>query len=125
MLRDSAAFSGFSTNDLAAARAFYSDTLGLDVEVEREMGVLSLKLAGGTTVMIYQKDTHQPATFTVLNFPVGDVEAVVDDLSAKGVHFEKYDGFDQDDKGISRGMGPTIAWFKDPAGNILAVLDEM
>lgn len=124
MLRDSAAFSGFSTNDLDAARAFYGDTLGLDVTVDEEMELLSLNLAGGTTVMIYAKPTHQPATFTVLNFPVPDVEAVVDDLTAKGVTFERYDGYGQDDKGVARGNGPAIAWFTDPAGNVLAVLGE-
>ena len=124
MLRDSAAFCGFSADDLDAARTFYAETLGLDVDRDEEMGLLSLRLGGGTTVMIYPKPNHQPATFTVLNFPVDDVEAVVDDLTAKGVGFERYDGFDQDDKGISRGNGPTIAWFTDPAGNIIAVLDE-
>jgi catechol 2,3-dioxygenase-like lactoylglutathione lyase family enzyme len=123
MLGDSAAFSGYSVDDLVAARAFYRDTLGLDVTEDREMGLLTLNLSGGTTVMLYAKDTHQPATFTVLNFPVPDVEAAVDGLSAKGVVFERYDGFGQDEKGIARGMGPTIAWFKDPAGNVLAVLD--
>lgn len=123
MLGDSAAFSGYSVSDLQAARAFYRDTLGLDVAEDRDMGLLTLNLAGGTTVMLYAKDTHQPATFTVLNFPVPDVDEAVDQLSAKGVVFERYDGFGQDEKGIARGTGPTIAWFTDPAGNILAVLD--
>ena len=125
MLKDSKAFSGFSVDDFDAARAFYADTLGLDVTVHDEsMGLLSLDLTGGGTVMIYAKDTHQPATYTVLNFPVDDVEKAVDDLTAKGVAFERYDGFDQDERGISRGPGPLIAWFTDPAGNVLSVLQD-
>ena len=125
MLKDSKAFSGFSVDDFDAARAFYADTLGLDVTVHDEsMGLLSLDLAGGGTVMIYAKDTHQPATYTVLNFPVDDVEKAVDDLTAKGVAFERYDGFDQDERGISRGPGPLIAWFTDPAGNVVSVLQD-
>jgi catechol 2,3-dioxygenase-like lactoylglutathione lyase family enzyme len=124
-LRESKAFSGFSVDDLAAARSFYANTLGLDVTVvDESMGLLSLDLAGGGTVMIYAKPTHQPATFTVLNFPVADVEKAVDDLAADGVSFERYDGFDQDERGISRGPGPLIAWFTDPAGNVLSVLEE-
>jgi catechol 2,3-dioxygenase-like lactoylglutathione lyase family enzyme len=124
-LRESKAFSGFSVDDLAAARSFYADTLGLDVTVvDESMGLLSLDLAGGGTVMIYAKPTHQPATFTVLNFPVADVGKAVDDLAADGVSFQRYDGFDQDERGISRGPGPLIAWFTDPAGNVLSVLEE-
>ena len=125
MLKDSKAFSGFSVDDLEAARGFYGDTLGLDVTVlDESMGLLSLDLPTGATVMVYAKPTHQPATFTVLNFPVADVEQAVDDLAAKGVTFERYDGFDQDERGISRGPGPLIAWFTDPAGNVLSVLEE-
>ena len=125
MLKDSKAFSGFSVDDFDAARAFYADTLGLDVTVHDEsMGLLSLDLTGGGTVMIYAKDTHQPATYTVLNFSVDDVEKAVDDLAAKGVAFERYEGFDQDERGISRGPGPLIAWFTDPAGNVLSVLQD-
>ena len=126
MLENSKAFSGFSVDDLAAARSFYADTLGLAVTVVDEaMGLMSLDLAGGGTVMIYAKgDDHRPATYTVLNFPVGDVGAAVDQLAAKGVTFERYDGFDQDERGISRGPGPRIAWFTDPAGNVLSVLEE-
>ena len=125
MLKDSKAFSGFSVDDFDAARAFYADTLRLDVTVHDEsMGLLSLDLTGGGTVMIYAKDGHEPASYTVLNFPVGDVDKAVDDLAARGVSFERYDGFDQDDRGISRGPGPRIAWFKDPAGNILSVLEQ-
>ena len=126
MFADTKAFSGFSVDDLAAARTFYADTLGLDVTVlSEEMGLLQLNLAGGGTVMAYAKEGHQPASFTILNFPVTDVEAAVDELTGKGVSFERYDGFDQDEKGIARGQGPDIAWFTDPAGNILAVLGEM
>jgi catechol 2,3-dioxygenase-like lactoylglutathione lyase family enzyme len=121
MLKESKAFSGFSTNDIAACKRFYGETLGLDVS--EEMGGLGLHLAGGGEVFIYPKDNHEPATFTVLNFPVEDIEAAVDRLTAAGVTFERYDGFDQDEKGIARGdEGPAIAWFKDPAGNILSVL---
>lgn len=125
MLKDSQAFSGFSVDDLEAAHGFYGDTLGLDVTVvDESMGLLSLDLASGARVMVYAKPTHQPATFTVLNFPVADVEKAVDDLAARGVSFERYDGFDQDERGISRGPGPLIAWFTDPAGNVLSVLEE-
>jgi catechol 2,3-dioxygenase-like lactoylglutathione lyase family enzyme len=125
MLKDSKAFSGFSVDDFEAARTFYGDTLGLDVTVyDESMGLLALDLTGGGTVMIYVKPTHQPASFTVLNFPVTDVERTVDDLAGKGISFERYDGFDQDERGISRGPGPLIAWFTDPAGNVLSVLEE-
>ena len=123
MLKDSKAFSGFSSNDIPACTAFYAETLGLDVS--EEMGGLGLHLAGGGEVFVYPKEDHVAATFTVLNFPVEDVEAAVDRLTAAGVVFERYEGFDQDEKGIARGgEGPTIAWFKDPAGNILSVLAE-
>ncbi|HMJ96405.1 MAG TPA: VOC family protein [Thermoleophilaceae bacterium] len=123
MLADSKAFSGFAVPDIEAAREFYADTLGLEVSVEeRGLPLLTLHLAGDRPTMIYPKPDFQPATYTVLNFPVDDVEAAVDELSARGVQFEKYDGIDQDEKGIARGQGPDIAWFKDPAGNILAVL---
>ncbi len=125
MLKDSKAFSGFSVDDLGAARGFYGDTLGLDVTVlDESSGLLSLDLAGGATVMIYAKGDHQPATYTVLNFPVADVDAAVDELAAKGITFERYDGFDQDERGIARAPGPRIAWFTDPAGNLLSVLEE-
>jgi predicted enzyme related to lactoylglutathione lyase len=124
MLHDSKAFSGFSTNDLAATRQFYAESLGLDVT--EEGGMLTLHLNGGGTVMIYPKETHQPATFTVLNFPVSDIDAIVDDLIAKGMTMARYDGMNQDEKGIMRGsqvqMGPDIAWFTDPGGNIIAVM---
>ena len=122
MFKESKAFSGFSSNEIAASKQFYAETLGLDVS--EEMGGLALHLAGGGEVFVYPKDDHIPATFTVLNFPVQDVEAAVDRLTAAGVGFERYEGFGQDEKGIARGdEGPTIAWFKDPAGNILSVLE--
>ena len=121
MLKDSKAFSGFSVDDLPRAKQFYAGTLGLDVS--EPMSGLRLHLAGGGEVFIYPRENHVPASFTVLNFPVEDVDAAVDRLTAAGVTFERYEGFDQDEKGISRGgEGPGIAWFKDPAGNILAVL---
>ena len=124
MLANSAAFSGFAVPDIEAARRFYADTLGLRVEVDQERGgLMTLHLGGGTDVLVYPKPDHTPATYTVLNFPVDDVEREVDELTAKGVRFERYDGFDQDDKGIARGQGPAIAWFTDPAGNILSVLE--
>ena len=122
MLRDSPAFSGFSANDIGAERRFYADTLG--VNVEEQMGGLNLHLGGGHNVFIYPKDDHKPATFTVLNFPVEDIDEAVDRLKAKGVTFERYEGMGQDDKGIMRENGPQIAWFKDPAGNILSVLEQ-
>jgi catechol 2,3-dioxygenase-like lactoylglutathione lyase family enzyme len=121
MLRDNAAFSGFSTSDIDAARRFYRETLG--VEVRDDHGMLDLRLAGGQRVLIYPKDDHEPATFTVLNFEVPDIDSAVDQLAAKGVAFERYEGMGQDDKGIARQYPPPIAWFKDPAGNILAVIE--
>jgi catechol 2,3-dioxygenase-like lactoylglutathione lyase family enzyme len=123
MLKDSKGFSGFAAPDLTKVKEFYSGLLGL--EVTDEHGLLTLHLAGGNNVLIYPKANHIPATFTVLNFPVADVEQAVDELSKRGVRFEKYDGpeIKTDEKGIMRGNGPTIAWFKDPAGNILSVLE--
>jgi catechol 2,3-dioxygenase-like lactoylglutathione lyase family enzyme len=120
MLRDSPAFSGFSSNDIAAAQRFYGETLGVDVSEDH--GLLNLRLAGGQRVIIYPKDDHQPATFTVLNFEVADIDAAVDGLTAKGVVFERYEGMEQDAKGVMRLYPPPIAWFKDPAGNILSVI---
>ncbi|HEX5895251.1 MAG TPA: VOC family protein [Thermoleophilaceae bacterium] len=122
MLADSKAFSGFAVPDIDEARRFYGETLGLNVELMEGPGLLTLHLAGDRPVMIYPKPDFEPATYTILNFPVDDVEAAVDELSARGVQFERYDGFDQDEKGIARGNGPDIAWFKDPAGNVLSVL---
>jgi len=120
MLKDSHAFSGFSSNDIAAAKAFYANTLGLDVTEDNDL--LTLRFAGGGQGIIYPKSNHEPATFTVLNFPVTDIEAAVDGLAAAGVTFERYPGMNQDERGINRDEGPAIAWFKDPAGNILSVL---
>ena len=121
MFRDSHAFSGFSSNDIARTRAFYADTLGL--EVTEANGMLTLHLARGGSVIVYPKDNHEPATFTVLNFPVADIDRAVDQLTKAGVRFERYDGLEQDERGIARAYPPPIAWFKDPAGNILAVLE--
>jgi catechol 2,3-dioxygenase-like lactoylglutathione lyase family enzyme len=120
MLSDTTAFSGFSTNDIPKARAFYADTLGLNVTEEN--GMLTLKFPNGHTVLIYPKDNHEPATYTALNFEVDDIEAAVDDLVAKGVTFERYDMPGQDERGIMRDDGPPIAWFADPAGNILSLI---
>jgi predicted enzyme related to lactoylglutathione lyase len=124
MFRDAKAFSTFSTNDVERAKEFYGTTLG--VEVSETMGVLELRFGGEPTVLIYPKDTHEPATFTVLNFPVASVDEAVDELTKRGIRFEHYDapGLKTDDKGIMRGQGPQIAWFKDPAGNILSVVED-
>jgi catechol 2,3-dioxygenase-like lactoylglutathione lyase family enzyme len=123
MFKDSQAFSGFSVNDTATAKRFYTDTLGVEV-TENEQG-LQLHLGGGTTVFVYPKPDHVPATFTVLNFPVEDVERAVDELAARGVHCEHYPGMaEQDEKGIYRGEGPLIAWFTDPAGNVFSVIQQ-
>ena len=123
MFKDAKAFSGFSVNDIPRAKEFYGRTLGL--EVSEEYGMLTLQLATGGRVLIYPKDNHAPATFTILNFPVESVEQAVDDLTRAGVRFEIYDEGDlkTDEKGIFRGEGPTIAWFTDPAGNILSVIE--
>jgi catechol 2,3-dioxygenase-like lactoylglutathione lyase family enzyme len=122
MLTPSDAFNGFAVDDLDAARAFYSDVLG--VEVTEEHGILSLHLGGGTPTIVYPKPNHVPATFTILNFPVDDVEAAVDELTARGVVFERYEGTpaETDAKGVFRGGGPLIAWFTDPAGNVVSVI---
>jgi catechol 2,3-dioxygenase-like lactoylglutathione lyase family enzyme len=122
MLADSKAFSGFAVPDVAEARQFYGETLGL--RVSEEHGMLQLHLAGGRDVIVYPKPDHTPASYTILNFPVDDVEATVDALTERGVRFERYQGFDQDDKGIQRGGGPLIAWFKDPAGNVLSIIAQ-
>ena len=123
MLRDSAAFSGISTDDILTAKAFYADRLGL--EVTEENGMLTLHFAGGAKVLVYPKGAdHQPATYTCLNFPVGDIDAAIDDLVSRGVTFERYDGLDQDVRGVLRAYGPPIAWFRDPAGNILSLIEQ-
>jgi catechol 2,3-dioxygenase-like lactoylglutathione lyase family enzyme len=122
ILKVDEAFSGFSVDDVEKAKAFYREVLG--VEVGDQMGGLSLSIGGGKYVFVYPKDDHVPATYTCLNFPVDDIDPAVDELAGKGVVFERYDM--TDDKGIARGkesgMGPDIAWFKDPAGNILSVV---
>ncbi|HEX6927819.1 MAG TPA: VOC family protein [Gammaproteobacteria bacterium] len=131
MFRETRAFSSFSVNDLEKAKAFYRDTLGLDVsdvemkDMPKEYRPLALHVAGGNDVLIYGKPDHEPATFTVLNFPVPDIAKAVDELTRRGVRFEQYDGdIRTDEKGIHRGGGPLIAWFRDPAGNVLSVLEE-
>jgi extradiol dioxygenase family protein len=124
MFADTKAFSSFAVDDVDVAERFYGETLGISTSRVEEMGLLVLELAGGRNTLVYPKPNHEPASFTVLNFPVDDVEAAVDGLAERGVEFERYDGFGQDDKGIARGEGPDIAWFKDPAGNILSVLEE-
>lgn len=125
MFGTAGAFSGMSSNDVSASRTFYEDTLGIPVE-DAGMGAITLQLDSGAAVYIYPKPNHVPATYTVLNFPVDDIDAAVDELTAKGVVFERYEGAHQDGKGIARGKaagrGPDIAWFLDPAGNILSVL---
>ncbi|HEX9656737.1 MAG TPA: VOC family protein [Bacteroidota bacterium] len=126
MFKNTKAFSGFSVNDTQKARAFYGQTLGLDVSEDPAMkGLLHLRLAGGGEIMIYPKPDHTPATFTILNFPVDNVEKAVDELTRRGVRFERYDraNLKTDEKGIFHGGGPKIAWFTDPAGNILSVLE--
>jgi catechol 2,3-dioxygenase-like lactoylglutathione lyase family enzyme len=123
MLANTKAFSGFAVDDVPAAQTFYEDTLGL--KVSEANGLLTLHLAGDRNTLIYPKPDFTPATYTILNFPVDDIDAAVDWLAARGVSFERYDGFEQDEKGISRAEeGPYIAWFKDPAGNILSVLQD-
>ncbi|HET7115311.1 MAG TPA: VOC family protein [Hanamia sp.] len=126
MLKQSKAFSGFSVNDIPKAKEFYAEILGLEVK-DNPMGLLDLNLAGGNHVIIYPKPNHVPATFTILNFPVKNIDEAVDQLIKNGISFEQYDEpIKTDEKGICRsgGKGPNIAWFKDPAGNILSVLEE-
>ena len=124
MFESTQAFSSFAVPDTDEAQRFYGETLGLRTEVyDEENGIVALHLAGDHDVMLYRKPDFTPATYTVLNFQVDDIDAAVDALGERGVEFERYDGFDQDEKGIARGNGPDIAWFKDPAGNILSVLE--
>lgn len=125
MFANTKAYSGFAVNDLQKAREFYGDTLGLKTSViDEASGLMTLHLAGDRDTLVYQKPDHTPASYTILNFPVEDIEKAVDELAARGVRFERYEGMEQDEKGIARGMGPPIAWFTDPAGNVLAVLQE-
>jgi predicted enzyme related to lactoylglutathione lyase len=127
MFKNTKAFSGFSVNDMQKAKEFYNGKLGITIS-ENEMGIMTLKLSGGAAIIVYPKPNHVPATFTILNFAVADVEKTVDELIKLGIKFEHYDFGDikTDEKGIMRGngQGPDIAWFKDPAGNILSVLKE-
>jgi catechol 2,3-dioxygenase-like lactoylglutathione lyase family enzyme len=122
MFANTKAFSGFAVDDIPRAQQFYGETLGL--RVTEQYGLLTLHIAGDRDTLIYPKPDHTPATYTILNFPVDDIEATVDELTARGVALEHYDGASQDERGIARGEGPYIAWFKDPAGNILSVLQE-
>ena len=122
MFGNSKAFSGFAVDDIAKAKQFYGETLGL--QVSEEYGMLQLRLGGGAEVLVYPKPEHTPASFTILNFPVDDIDKAVDELVQRGVRFERYDGTGMDDKGIFRDEGPYIAWFTDPAGNVLSVLQD-
>ena len=122
MFENTTAFSGFAVDDIDAAKKFYGETLGL--KASEQYGLVTLHLAGGRDTLVYPKPDHTPATYTILNFRVDDIDAAVDELIGRGVEFEKYDGLGQDEKGINRAGGPYIAWFKDPAGNILAVLQD-
>jgi|SRR5256885_6039956 catechol 2,3-dioxygenase-like lactoylglutathione lyase family enzyme len=122
MFTNTRAFSGFAVDDVQKAREFYGGTLGL--RTSEEYGLLSLHIAGDRDTLVYEKPDYTPATYTILNFPVDDIDKAVDELAGRGVGFERYDGLEQDEKGIARGEGPYIAWFKDPAGNILSVLQE-
>jgi catechol 2,3-dioxygenase-like lactoylglutathione lyase family enzyme len=121
MFKDTKAFSGFSVDDIEAARTFYGETLGLDVGEAN--GMLRLKVAGGNPILVYPKSDHVPAEYTMLNFPVTDIESTVRELTGRGVSFEHYND-DQDELGIYRGVGPLIAWFKDPAGNVIAIIQD-
>jgi catechol 2,3-dioxygenase-like lactoylglutathione lyase family enzyme len=122
MLATSKAFSGFAVDDIDKARNFYGDTLGL--KTSDDHGMLTLHLAGDRATLVYPKPDHEPANYTILNFPVDDIDSAVDGLAERGVTFERYDGFEQDERGVMRSGGPFIAWFKDPAGNVLAVLQD-
>jgi catechol 2,3-dioxygenase-like lactoylglutathione lyase family enzyme len=113
------AYSGFAVDDIKAARAFYGDTLGIDVSEDN--GMLTLHLPGGRNILVYPKPGHQPASYTILNFPVDDIEGAVDELTARGVEFQRYEEIPSDERGIFRASGPPIAWFTDPAGNVLSV----
>ena len=126
MFRDIKAFSGFAVDDVSRAKEFYGEILGLEVSEEGEYGLLTLHLAGDRPTLVYPKPDHEPAPYTILNFPVDDIEQAVDELTRRVVRFERYAGseMETDEKGIFRGGGPLIAWFKDPAGNTLAVIEQ-
>jgi catechol 2,3-dioxygenase-like lactoylglutathione lyase family enzyme len=126
MFANTKAYSGFAVDDAQKARQFYGETLGLETTIlSEEQGLLTLHLAGDRPTLVYQRPNHAPADYTILNFPVDDIDEAVDELAARGVQFERYEGFEQDEKGIAHGPpGPHIAWFRDPAGNVLSVLQE-
>lgn len=127
MFANTKPYSGFSVDDTAKAKEFYTKTLGLEVsEIPGMQGLLSLHIPESRDILVYTKPDHTPASFTVLNFPVDDIDQAVDELIKRGVRFERYDQFESDEKGVHRGSGPgeTIAWFKDPAGNTLSVIQE-
>jgi catechol 2,3-dioxygenase-like lactoylglutathione lyase family enzyme len=128
MLENSKAYSGIGVENLKEAERFYGETLGLKTEVVDEDNLMTLHLAGDRPTLVYQQEGTTPASYTVLNFPVDDIGKAVDELAGRGVSFERYDGIDHDEKGIVRGLaarqGPDIAWFKDPTGNVLSVLQE-
>jgi predicted enzyme related to lactoylglutathione lyase len=125
MFTNTKATSGFAVDDIEAAKKFYGETLGLGFTImSEEFGVATIQLAGGRSALVYAKPDFVPATYTILNFEVDDVDATVGELTSRGIEMERYEGFEQDEKGVMRGNGPDIAWFKDPAGNILAVLRQ-
>jgi predicted enzyme related to lactoylglutathione lyase len=126
MLRDTPAFSGFAVDDITAAIGFYRDKLGLNVSDVNDMGIITITLTGGADIIVYPKDDHVPATYTILNFAVEDIDVTADKLKAAGITLENYDVGEMkaDEKGIYRGEGPDIAWFRDPAGNVLSILHE-
>jgi catechol 2,3-dioxygenase-like lactoylglutathione lyase family enzyme len=122
MFADTKAYSGFAVDDMEKAREFYGETLGL--RTSEEYGLMWLHLAGGRDTLVYHRPDPTPASYTILNFEVDDIDQAVDAMAARGVRFERYDAVDQDDKGVVREEGPYIAWFKDPSGNVLSVLQE-
>jgi len=125
MLKDSKAFHGFAVTDLEKAKEFYGQTLGVDVKVlDEEHGLLELDLNSDPKTLAYLQPDAIAASYTILNFPVADIDKAVDELTSRGISFERYEGFDQDEKGIARGPGPNIAWFKDPSGNVLSVIED-
>jgi predicted enzyme related to lactoylglutathione lyase len=125
MFANAKATNGFAVDDIEAAKRFYGETLEIGIaELSEEFGLISLQLPDGRDTLVYEKPDFAPATYTILNFEVDDVDAAVEELSSRGVSFERYPDFEQDEKGIARGPGPSIAWFKDPAGNILSVLQQ-
>ena len=122
MFKDTKAYSGFAVDDIEAAKRFYGETLGL--EVSEENGMLTLNIAAERPTLVYPRPDHTPAEYTILNFPVDDIDHAVDQLAERGVEFVRYEGFDQDQKGVMRDQGPDIAWFTDPAGNVLSVIED-